>query len=409
MKYLLSRKRQTILTLLGIFFGTAAYVVISGFFLGFRGYLIQQLVNNSGHVHIQSREDFVTEHSLDQPFFGKDHVKWISPPARRIDEDLVENPSEWFLRLDNDPRVSAYSPILRTAVILSKGQSEVTSTLIGCNPEKQIKVTKIAEDMKEGKFSDLSSGGNKIILGIELKKKLGVRLSQNIQVSLAQGSTRPFKVVGVYESGNKLNDINAYGSLQDVQRVNRTPNQINEITVRLKDYELAQTMSDNWKPLAQEKVESWNEQNARIFNVFKIQDAVRFLSIFSIMIVASFGIYNVLNITVIQKRKDIAILSSLGFDYHDILILFLSQGLLLGFSGAILGLIVGYFICLYLQTVPFGGGPMGGAGFLQISLDTYIYVSAFSLAIFSTSLASILPARAAGKLTPIDIIRSGAE
>lgn len=411
MKYLFARKRQTTLTLLGIFFGTAAFVVISGFFLGFRFYLIDQLINNSGHIFIESREDFLTEHLLDKNFFGDKylHVFWKSPPSGRIDVDLIDNPSEWYRRLDADPRVLNYSPQLTTGVILSKAKAEITTTLTGCVPNKQINVTTIGDYMIEGRFLDLSSGGNRIVIGDELSKKLGVRVSQNVLVSLAQTEALPFKVVGIYKTGNKLADTFAYSSLVDVQKVNQTPNHVNQIVVKLKDFTLSKYLASSWRKLSREKVESWDEKNSSIFNVFRLQDAIRFLTIFSIMIVAGFGIYNVLNITVMQKRKDIAILRSLGFTTKDMVKLFLSQGLILGLVGSILGLIIGYLVCLYLQTVPFGGGPMGGPGTLQISVDPLIYFSAFALAIFSTSIASILPSLAAGKLTPIDIIRSGTE
>lgn len=410
-RYLASRKRQTILTLLGVFFGTCAFIVLSGFILGFRYYLINQLVNNNGHVFIQSREDFITEHLLDKSFFKDkfDHVFWSTPPSGRIDENQIENPTMWYERLDSDLRVTQYSPQLNVPVILSKANAKVSTTLMGCLADKQMKVTTIKDYMIEGDFSDLNTGGNRIVIGEELSKKLGTRIHQTINVSSAGGSTNSFKVIGIYRTGNKLADVMSYTSLVDVQRLNRTPKQINQIAVQLKDFTLSKMMANNWRKVGKEKVESWDEINASIFNVFKIQDAIRFLTIFSIMIVAGFGMYNVLNITVIQKRKDIAILLSLGFTNKDIVYLFLSQGLILGLTGSSIGVVVGYFICRYLQTVPFGGGPMGGAGYLQISLEPSIYFSAFGFALFATCLASILPSLSAGKLAPIEIIRSGGE
>jgi lipoprotein-releasing system permease protein len=113
--------------------------------------------------------------------------------------------------------------------------------------------------------------------------------------------------------------------------------------------------------------------------------------------------------TVNQKKKEIAILRSMGFDTSDVVSLFFLQGLILGIVGGLIGLLLGYGVCLYLQTVPFAGGPMGGAGFLQIAIKPAIYLQGMGLALFSSCIASILPARAAGRMTPIEIIRSGAE
>ena len=411
LRYLSSRKRQTTLTLLGVFFGTCAFIVLSGFILGFRWYLINQLINNNGHVFIRSREDFITEHLLDKSFFKNDfeHIFWSSPPSGRIDEDQIENPSRWYERLKSDSRVLDYSPEISIPVILNKSKARISTTLTGCVPDRLMKVTTIKDYMVEGDLKDISSGSNRIIVGDELSKKLGVRRNQIIMVSASGDNPKRFKVSGIFKTGNKMSDLLAYANLVDVQRLNNTPNQINQIAVKLEDFTQSKMMASNWRQLGREKVESWDEINASIFNVFKIQDAIRFLTIFSIMIVAGFGMYNVLNITVMQKRKDIAILLSLGFTNRDIMFLFLFQGLVLGLAGSTLGVIIGYFICLYLQTVPFGGGPLGGAGYLQISLDPLIYFSAFGFALLSTCLASILPSLAAAKLTPIEIIRSGGE
>ncbi len=412
LRYLFSRPRQTILTLLGIFFGAAAYVTISGFMLGFRYYLIDQLVNNSAHILIQSREDFLTERSLDDSFYGSVylHAFWAVPPSGRKDSAIVENPQSWYLRLKHDTRVAAYSPQLTAPVIFANGKANFSSILIGCDPLQQQKVTTVGKFVTEGKFEDLAAGGNRIIIGSELKKKLGVEVYQNVLISLANSPPVPFKVVGIYRTGNRLADVNAYGSLGDVQKVNGKLNQVNAIAVKLFDHTLAAGIATTWAAIGPEKVESWDQINSNLFDVFRIQDMVRFMSIGAILIVAAFGIYNVLNMTVMHKRQDIAILRSMGFDTGDILWLFFSQGLMLGVSGSVLGLAFGYATCLYLQTIPFTGGPMAiGSGYLMVSFDPAIYVQAALLALISSCLASVLPARAAGKLTPIEIIRAGAE
>ncbi len=412
LQYLLSRRRQTILTLLGIFFGSAAFVTISGLMLGFREYIINQLVNNSGHVHILARKEFLTEHSLDESWYGKafEHIFWKVPPSGRKDSAMVENPQSWYTRLNKDPRVVAYSPQLTASVIVSNGKATAPATIIGCDPLAQKRVTTIGEYVIEGNFNDLALGGNKLALGDELAKELGATIFQTVQVSLANGMPSPFKVVAIFKTGTKQMDNVAFGAISDIQKVNQTPNQVNEITVRLYDYTQAAMLADSWSAMSFEKVESWDQQNGNIFNVFKIQDAIRFLSIGSVLIVAGFGIYNVLNMTVVQKRKDIAILRSMGYNTYEIVSLFFSQGLLLGVTGAAFGLFFGYCFCLYLQTIPFAGGPLGsGSGHLIISFNPRIYVQALCLALMSTSIASILPARAAGKLTPLEIIRAGAE
>ena len=410
LRYLIERKRQSFLTLLGVFFGTTAFVTVSGFFLGFQGYLVQQLVNNSAQVHIEAREDYLSDHDLDSAFFGSrfGHVFWDPPPAGVKGYLDVQSPNAWYQRLKADPRVSAFSPILVAAGLFNLGRVSIAANLIGCDPEQQSKVTTIADYMIAGKFSDIALGGNRVILGDELMKRLGAGMQQTVMVSVGTNQPVPFRVVGRFHTGIRGIDLQAYGALADVQRVNLTPNHLNEIAVRLKDYAQADVLARTWAQLAPERVESWSDQNQNIKSVFAIQNALRFSMILTVLIVAGFGIYNILNMTVNQKRQDIAILRALGYDTFDVVMLFFSQGLIIGVLGTALGLLCGYLLCRYLQTLSFmHGTPFNPQGHLHIALSFIIYVEATLLALFSVSIASILPARAAGKLTPIDIIRQG--
>ncbi len=410
-KYLLARPRQTFLTLLGIFFGAAAFVTLSGIMLGFREYLIDQLVNNGAHVHIQVREDFLKDHSLDQAFYQDQFqtIFWKIPPSGRKDYARIDNPQSWYRRLEADPRVAGFTPQLTASVIFSKGKATAPATIIGCDPLMQAKITTIGDYVAEGKWQDLASGGNRVIIGDDLRSKLGVRLYENVLVSLAKSAPIPFKVVAIFKTGNKMSDAQAYGAIGDVQKVNQKPNQVNEIAVRLKDFSESAAMANAWSKIAPEKIESWDQQNASIFNVFRIQDVVRYMSVGTILVVASFGIYNILNMTVVSKRRDIAILRSMGFSSSEVTFLFFFQGFVLGLVGSVSGLIFGYFVGRYLGTLTIGSGPLGGPSHLLVSVNPNIYIQAGALGIISSSIAALLPARAAGRLTPIEIIRAGAE
>ena len=405
------RKRQSVLTLLGVFFGTVAYVSVSGFFLGFQGFMAEQLVNNSPQIHIQAREDYLLEHEIDGSLYGTQvkHVFWRSPPARAVGYLEVQNPQSWYDRLAADPRVAAYSSVITAPMIFSLGAMLQSANLIGCDPVEEAKVISVSYYMMEGKFTDIAAGGNEVILGEELMKRLGAGMNQTVYVSPGTGVPTPFKVIGHFYTGSRGLDLQAYGNLADVQRVNLTPNRVNEIGVRLKDYTQAHGIATNWAKFSPELIESWDMQNQNILSVFAIQTALRFAMIFTVLIVAGFGIYNILNMTVTQKRQDIAILRSMGYDSFDIVMLFFMQGLIVGICGAMIGLVAGYLVCVFLQTLTFMNvTPSNPNGHLHISLSFWIYIQAVFMAIFSASVASILPALAAGKLTPIDVIREGA-
>jgi lipoprotein-releasing system permease protein len=412
-KYLYSRKRQSLLTLLGILLGAGGYVTISGFFVGFQDYLVQELINNSAHIFIQARQEFLTTHSLDRAFFKDEttYVLWASVPAGKKDYARIEKPQSWYARLQADPRVLVFSPQMNVAALFSNARASVSGALIGVLPEPQSRVNVLTRDMLEGSLMDIGSGGNRIVVGKELIRQLGAKVSQNIMVAVGTFAPTPFKVVGVFDSGNRQTDLQAFGALADIQKVNHTSNQVNEIDVKLQDFQAASRIAKTWSALSPEKIESWDERNANIFSIFNLQTMMRYIIVGVVMLVAGFGIYNVLMMMVSQKIKDIAILGALGYDSSEITLLFLVQGLALGLVGAISGVFVGYLICSFLQTLTMVGPPGSTKApeHLHIALNLGIYLQASLFAILAALLASYLPARAAAKLTPIEIIRGGAE
>lgn len=407
LRHLLSRKRQTLLTLTGILLGTTAYVAVSGMMLGFQTFIIRQLVDNDSHVRISAREELLTEHGLDRDFFPGAAVAWLSPPSGRKDEARILYPQGWFSRLDADPAVLAYSPQLKTQVILRRAKSSAAAALLGVHPAMQQRVTTVADYMVSGRFDDLHDAGNRIVVGRELLERLGARVSETVVVSAGKGVETPFKVVGSFRFGIKhLDESLAFAALVDVQRVNRTPSELTDIAVRLTDVRRASERASTWVRTSREKVQSWDQANEGIMSVFKTQDIVRYAMSVTILVVAGFGIYNVLAMTVAGKRRDIAILRSMGYEPRDVVRLFLIQGVILGSLGGLLGMVLGYGLCLRLELIEVSKDRGLGMGHMLMSYAPRIYVQGFLLAFLSSAAAAYLPSRAAGRLEPIDIVRS---
>ena len=154
-----------------------------------------------------------------------------------------------------------------------------------------------------------------------------------------------------------------------------------------------------------EKVQDWQEANKNFMEMIRVQDYTRYFITFSILIVAAFGIYNVLSIMINQKKKEIAILRAIGYGPEKILELVLYQGLLLGVAGGVLGLFMGYLLCRLIGSIDLGI-ELGSSRSLLVSYDPEIYLVAFFAANTASIIASLLPARAASRMTPMDIIRS---
>jgi lipoprotein-releasing system permease protein len=409
-RHLMTRKKQSLLILLGIVIGTAAYVTISGMMLGFQTKLLDQLVNNDAHIRISAREELLTESSMNS--FGKSlHVFWSIPPSGRKDSVKIEYPVAWFLKLNSDPEVLAYSPQVNMNVIFTRGKVTFAGRMIGSDPYKQSRVTNIDEYMVQGLFKNISNSGSSVLVGKALMNNIGARMSETILISNGKNLPRPFKIVGVFDTGVKnVDETTVFASITDTQKLRGTPSEITDIAVKVADPYNATAVARSWKNTSREKILSWEESSASILSVFKTQDIVRNSMTISIIIVAGFGIYNILSILVNQKKRDIAILRSMGFVPRDIVNLFFNQGLILGFLGGIIGLVLGHLFCRIVGMIEIAPGRMGSnSTHMIIAYDGLIYVKAFIIAMISSVFSSILPARQAGKMEPMDIIRSGGQ
>ncbi len=406
-RQLLARPRQTILALLGITLGTAAFLTISGVMLGFRQLFINQLINSTAHVSVTARDEPVNEALLNSVFYPNTLIKWVLPPSGRNESPHLEYPQGWFDRFREDRDVQAYAPELVAQVLLVRTKISRSIRLIGVNAAQQMQATDIQDDMTDGNFSDLSNGGFQIILGSGLAEKLGVLRSGTVNVVNLKGTSLPAKVAGFFQTGiEEIDEGTAYAPLHYVQQINQTPGEISQILVKLKNPVQAEAKAANWSALSRDKVQGWDQANANFTRIFKVQDIVRYTLIVIILVVAVFGIYNILNMMVMQKRGEIAILRSMGYDQGDITRLFLLQGLALGLLGALGGMTLGTLVCLYLQTIE-----VGTAGIIKVShiliawrFSNYLY--GFTMAFFSGILAAYFPARTASRMHPIDMLRS---
>ncbi|NUN06518.1 MAG: ABC transporter permease [Bdellovibrio sp.] len=404
-RHIFARKRQSLLTLLGVALGTGTFVAFAAIMTGFQDYIIDQLVNNDAHVRISAKETFLSSATFTpQVFPSAQHVFWITPPSGQKESSKITYPLSWYSRLEKDSRVLAFAPQLSSSVIFSKSGISKGGALRGVTPLSQVRVTNIEKYMLQGRFQDLAAAGNRVLVGEGLLNKMGARMGDNLLISDGRNAPIPFKIIGVFKLGIvNVDDSTAFAHIRDVQQAIRRPSEISDIAIRLTDVEDAQVFAAQYAALAKEKVLSWDQANESILSVFSIQDFTRSFISIAIMVVAAFGIYNILNIVVNQKRKDIGILRSMGFDGNDIVTLFLLQGVVLGSCGGTLGLIMGFTVSKYVGTLKIGG-MMGG---MVINYSPSIYITGFLVALGASIISSYLPARSAGKLRPIDIVRGG--
>jgi lipoprotein-releasing system permease protein len=181
---------------------------------------------------------------------------------------------------------------------------------------------------------------------------------------------------------------------------------VTDLNVKLKSMNLAVSFASKIKvQLPKLRVEDWQKANASILAGEKIRDIMTAVISFTLLLVAGFGIYNIMNMNIINKMKDIAILKAIGFEGKDITAIFLFQSLIIGILGGIFGLILGYVLCYLLSITPFPEGSF-------IRIDTYPvnfiplhYVLGLLFGFLTTLFAGFFPALKASRIDPVGIIR----
>lgn len=408
LKHLLARKKQSVVTLLGILIGTTAFIVISSFFLGFQEYLTDTLVSGDAHIKVQAREREIKQDDIEKVLFPEEHhFLWRRKPAGRRSAPNVDNPLGWYERFASQPGFIAATPIFTTTALINDNQITYPLNLTGMRPASMVKVTNIETKMISGSILDLGLGTARIVIGSELADSLAKQVGDMILLTSNDGKQHPFKVVGIFSTGNQYADrTTAYTNLSDAQNLGNAAGRISQISIKISDFRQAADLASSWKRTSYDKVQSWDQSNENLLSIFKTQDIMRFATSGIIILVAAFGIYNILNMVVNQKRKDIAILRSMGYEARDIINLFLLQGITLGVIGGLLGCVIGYFIGRAIGNIDIRPpGARGASGGFEITFRLSVYLLGLLISNSAALAASFFPAYSASKLTPIEIIR----
>jgi len=407
MTHLVSKKRQTIVAMLGVMFGITVFIFQAGLITGLQNYMIDKIVNNSPHIHIYNEPNKNPPPLLEKRL---EHSKreWIvlhNPKLQEVDRK-IRNANALMRQLEADKDVAGVAPLVTAQGILKAGFKEIPATVNGVDIEKENNLFNLSKDQIAGDFNQMQTTSNAIILGRGVAEKLGAEVGDILSLSTVF-STLDLKVISITQTGITTIDENrVYVNLRTAQKLlNKDMLYLTDLNVKLRNVDKADALAGNFQKVWGYKAQSWKEANAAIFGVFKIQNIATYLVIASILVVAGFGIFNILMMMIYEKMTDIAILKSMGYRNIDIRRLFMIEAMVIGVLGGILGLIMGYFSCLIASKIEVKIKGLVSLDHLNINSDPWFYVSGFAFALISTALAGFFPAQKASLIDPVDIIR----
>src|SRR5574337_1458386 len=413
LRYLRAKRRNrtisfnTIVSIVGITLGVAALIGTVGIMTGFKEDIQAKILGTTAHILV------------------KDRMK----------ESMVDY-EEQVKKVAALPEVVAATPFIFRQVLLTSQSGVQGIILRGIDPAREGQVTELANNLIDGSLGDLkqpvkvtipekerepngpdSAMRPGIILGKELSMRLGVFPGDSLNVVSPVGpitgasmtpKIRQFVVVGIFQSGMYEYDSSlAYIELGEAQKFFNMGASVTGIEVKVTDVfraaDIARRIEENlgfnfW-------ARDWMQMNRNLFSALKLEKTMMFLLLVLITIVASFNIVSTLTMIVTEKQREIAILKAMGATRKGIMRIFMLNGLIIGCSGAAIGVPLGYAFLWLIQTFWTFDPSVYYISTIPVHvLAEDVFLVAGS-AILISFLATVYPANQAAKLEPVAALR----
>ncbi|MDT8343843.1 MAG: ABC transporter permease [Thermohalobaculum sp.] len=395
------RARQTVVSVAGVTLGVGFAIGMAALMQGSQQDFVTTLIDAMPHVQITDERRTPRVQPAER-LFAAAEIRGLRP---RDDPRGILNPVEAVAGLGSWVP-GAISAGLNLSGVARYGGAERGVSILGIEPEDELRVSKIAEDMTAGTLNDLIGGGFSAVIGDTLADRLGASLNDTIRLTTATGLARSFKVVGLFHTGVVATDEGlVYVRLKSAQVLAGRQNAINDIRLRLRNPDMAPAVAARAEEMLGFKAVSWQEANEGILEAFAVRNVIMYTVVGAILVVAGFGIFNIVSIITHEKARDIAILKSIGFRERDVRLIFMAEGALMGGLGGLLGAALGAGLTAYMGTIEFAFREATEVTHLPVTWNWLHYAIASSLAFFTAALAGYMPARKAAKGNPVDIIR----
>jgi lipoprotein-releasing system permease protein len=401
-RYLRARRRQaviglvTTISVLGIAAGVASLIIALAITNGMRRDLQGRLVGAGSQVQLM-----------------------------RIAGDGIRDWRPLLARLSTQPHVAAAAPGLYGQVLVSRGPRSGGAVIKGILPSDELRVGNLLQSVNQGSYAPLDPNTANpfsdppLVLGSDLALSLGAGVGDTVLVTSPQGELTPlglapryqrFRVAGIFNSGfYQYDSAYAFLRLTDAQHLFSEPDLISVISFRLDDLDRAPAVARELEKAAGPgfQATTWIDQNRELFRALKEEQAVTFIVLALIVVVAALNILIALTMMTMEKARDIAVLMSFGVSSAQIRRIFLLQGLLISAIGTTLGLVLGSL------------GSVLGAHFRFIPLDPSVYSISYlpfaprlSYAVFVAAvsltlslLATLYPSHSASRILPAEALR----
>lgn len=396
--YIFSNKKLTAVAVLGVLLGMSVYIFMNSLLVGFDRSSNTSIFRNTSHIRVYKDDEIskVLAEDTSQNYL-------IINPKVVPNNTTIINPKMIVETILKQKEVTVVTPQVNANVFYNNGKSQISGLSVGIKPDEANLMYDIKSFMVDGNFDLLKSNPNGIVIGSGISEKMNLAINDNINLTSSKGINRTFKVVGIFKTNNSVTDkTKSYINLAASQQLLKEGSSyITDINVNVTDPEIAEKVAAQLTQILGYKAEGWKEANETVMATNKMRKMIITFVSLTILLVAGFGIYNILNMTVSQKINDIAILKAMGFKGKDVIKIFVTQAISIGVMGVIGGVLMATLLITILKKVYLGGD----IGYFPIDYEPLKFVQGVVIGLIITFFAGYIPAKKAANVDPVDILR----
>ena len=405
--HLLARKKQSAIAALGVTFGIGTFIILVSFMTGLNGLLDGLILNRTPHIRIYNEVEASKKQPVELTNEYAKSMNVVHSIKPKNSQASIHNNRVIMSELKKDSRVRGVTPQVSTRVFYQSGTILLNGNLIGIDVLKEAELYNFQQYIVKGKPQDLANNDNGVILGAGVAEKLSLHIGDYAQMVTSNGSIVRLKIVGFFQSGlADIDKVQSYCNIKTAQKAaGESSNYITDISVKLFDIEKAKTMADELEKNLHVNAVDIKTANAQFETGTSIRNLITYAVSITLLIVAGFGIYNILNMLIYEKMNDIAILKATGFSGGDVQRIFIYQAILIGLVGGFLGIVLGISVSYLISISPFETAALPTIKTFPVNFDPRYYAIGTIFALATTFFAGFLPAKKASKIDPVEILR----
>ena len=396
--YIVTNKKLTGVAVAGVVLGMSIYIFMNSMLLGFDKASSKSIFKTTPHIRVYKDDE------ISRPLVSSNGKKMLLINPKIVpSKNTIINPGLVISSIQKMKDVEIVTSQVNANIFYNSGKSQITGLCSGINPEEADRMYAISSTIVEGSLGALKGNPNGILIGSGVSDKMSLRVNDYVNITSSKGVNKAFKIVGIFKTNNSVIDkTKSYVNVLSAQQLLKEGNvYVTDINVNIKNPDDAEKIAIQISASTGYKAEGWRQANETLMAAQRMRKIIITFVSTTILLVAGFGIYNILNMTITQKINDIAILKAMGFKGNDVIRIFVTQAVSVGIMGVIGGMMMATLIITLLQHVYVGGD----IGYFPITYEVTKYIQGIVVGMVITFFAGYIPAKKAANIDPVEIFR----